>query len=523
MIGRILFFIMIIALLVVSAAFTDDASWSSSFRISGGGIYSEEEEQSIVLEKELLIFTGRTTEAHFLFRNISDRDIELDCGFPVVHRIEINLLEGRAEIPINSYGDNEIPALDFFETRPYSTDENIDYFDVYPEIIPDNEVNNSREFIGAEIPEAAGIDFFISQDDQGVQIEDILLERSIKPDFAGLTFHFKHKLRFPASETTIVSVKYSQDLLYGNAGGAACDIFKWDYVIGTGGTWLGPIGELYFIKPSAWKGSLPGLKSITDDRGIEIYYAEKWEPSLDEEFSLVSTPISIDEEFSFYSDIAVIKELWNDGLSQLDLPEAPAQDFVSKVDASSALSDEIQVFLENGLVADSGFSAISAFDGFEETSWSEAAAGPGAGEYLVAELSEDVYGLIIRNGFKRLPLDDWVYDTGIFERRVKDGSSGFKDYYTMNNRVRLLDLLDSNGTLVAHLELEDRRDPQIFFGLHLEPGLYRFVVKDVYEGTSWADTCLAEITFIPGPDGPLADSLFSGEFYRSVLGIRMYQ
>lgn len=50
---------------------------------------------------------------------------------------------------------------------------------VYPEIIPDNEYNNSREFIGAGGAVNAGISFSVSRNGSSVNIDDILLERKI--------------------------------------------------------------------------------------------------------------------------------------------------------------------------------------------------------------------------------------------------------------------------------------------------------------------------------------------------------
>lgn len=104
-----LFFVLV----CLSPAAADDGSWSSTFSVSGGSIYSEEDNTDIVLEKELLIFDGRSTEAHFLFRNTSSDDIVLECGFPVIHRIDSHMIEGGAEIPVSKYGGGSIPALEY--------------------------------------------------------------------------------------------------------------------------------------------------------------------------------------------------------------------------------------------------------------------------------------------------------------------------------------------------------------------------------------------------------------------------
>ena len=516
--------ILVAAFLLLSCfAYADDGSWSSSFSISGGEIYSPVDDSRIVLEKELLLFTGSSTEAYFLFRNTSGRDVELDCGFPVIHRIEAYLNGDYAEIPAARYGAGEIPGLGFFKTEIRKSEDEDGFSWVRPEVIPDTRENNSREFIGPEIPAAVGIDFEIFQDDRRIEVDDILLERSVGSESAALSFHFRHKLSFPASGTSIVKVKYTQDLLAGNDGGAACDVFKWNYVIGTGGTWKGPIGELFFIKPAGWEGELHGLSYLSVNEGVEIYHAENYEPDREASFSLVCRPVSIMEEYTFSSEISELRDMWTSALTEMPLPSVPAQEIIRDVEASSALTDNLTVFLENGVIAEAGFSAVSAFDGFEETSWCEAVTGSGEGEYLEAELAEGAAGIIIRNGFKRMPLDDWVYDIGMFEDYVKDDKAGFRDYFSMNGRVKILDVVDVGGNTVERLELEDSRDPQVFYGMDLAPGRYRFVIRDVYSGTRWEDTCIAEIGVVPKDDGELVGRLYTDDFYRSVFGIRRYR
>ena len=515
-------FLFFCLMLIPVLCFSDDGSWSSSFSISGGDVYSGEEEEFIVLEKELLIFTGYSTEVYFLFRNVSEHDIELDCGFPVVHRVDAVINNGYAQIPAARYGETDIPALEFFETEISSVDDNDGFMEFYPEVIPDNSINNSREFIGASVPVSSGIEFEIFQDEDRVSVDDILLERQVGSDFVSITFHFKHKLLFPASDMTVVSVRYSQDLLAGNDGGAACDVFKWDYMIGTGGTWKGPIGEFFFIKPASWTGEPLGMDAVSENDGVVVYHAENYEPERSAFFSLVSRPVSIMEEYSFYSDISEMKPMWKSRLTEIPLPLKPAQSMITDVSTSSAVADSITVFLDNGAIAEAGFGALSAFDGFEETSWSEAAKGDGIGEYLEIVLKEPAEGIIVRNGFKRLPLKDWIYDTGAFESYVRDDKSGVKDYFNMNNRVKTLLIVGDDSEVVGRMKLEDCRDPQVFYGIDMKPGRYRFIINEVYSGTKWADTCIAELTLIPSAFSSIAEKLFSTDFYRKVFGLKRF-
>jgi hypothetical protein len=131
-------------------------------------------------------------------------------------------------------------------------------------------------------------------------------------------------------------------------------------------------------------------------------------------------------------------------------------------------------------------------------------------------------GLIISNGFKRFTVDDWVFETGAYEQYVRDDIAGLKDYFQMNGRVKVLEVLNDSGETVAVLDLRDQRDSQTFFGRKFLPGVYRFVIKEVYPGSKWNDTCLAEITFIPYETSSLMSYLFTDPFFGKVINILNY-
>ena len=505
--------------------FADDGSWSKSFSVSGGSVYSQEDNSDIILEKELLVFNGKSTEACFEFVNTSRSKIVLTCGFPVVHKIATYMHDGYAEIPLSKYGGETVPGIVFFETSvnpEYSDDEPMF---VYPEVILDNSFNSSREYIGPDMPQGAGIDFSIEQDGKVVAIEDILLEREVNEEFASLTFHYKHQLEFEPGSSSTVIVTYSQDLLYGNDGGAASDVFKWNYIIGTGGTWKGPIGKFFFIKPSGWEGELSGMQRINRRMkdGVDIYYVENYEPKRSDEFSLRSQPVDLMKEYSLYSDFPDMKNRWAERILTFPFSKEPVQNFVKAVTASSALADHIDVFAYHAVIESAEFSPVAAFDGFYETSWCENVSGSGLGEYIEFELTEPVSGFIISNGFKRFTIDDWVFDSGYFERSIRDDSLGLKDYFKMNSRVKSMEIKRLDGFSYNIVELSDQRDPQTFFGCNLLPGRYRFTINDTYPGSKWEDTCLAEITFIPDEKDSLMSTLFTDDFFSRMITFQRYE
>ena len=479
--------------IVASAPFADDGSWNSMFSLSGGSIYSETENEHIALEKELLVFTGDRTIAFFQFRNASDKRVTVPCGFPVTIDVPYTLLYKDAFlIESGSYGPQEIPILDFFDTEDLDHEDEDAEMYYYSEQIPVNEFNNGREFLGAGNG-YSGIDFKIRQDGDPVTVDDILIERRAD-DGVSATFHYRHSLTFEPGQVSEVVVEYTADLLSGSGGAGFGDTFRWNYVIGTGGTWRGPIGEFYLITPSDWRGSLGGLETLYEGPFVKVSAAINYEPNAADRFSLRS---SGPNEMEYRALEQEIEERSFTRPTTLSAPARPAQGFVTNVSASSALSDRVSVFTPDGILPQAGFGPLSAFDGIPETAWSEAAPGGGVGEYLEFTITQPVWGLVLRNGFTRVLFPDEAYVSGFFERRVRDDSRGLKDYFTLNNRVKSIRIVSDTGEDVAAVDLRDSRDGQVFFSPPLESGTYRIQIADVYDGSRWSDTCLSEVIFFP--------------------------
>lgn len=502
---------------VITAATADDGSWNKAFSINGGSIYSETEHTEISLEKELLLFNGKKTTVFLLFKNTSASPIVVECGFPVHYDIQAYKIENRLEIPAGKYGPNINPSLGFFETVELAVSEDEPDF-MLPEAILINEFNNSREFIDF-YENKSGAEFAIFQNGTPVKVKEVLIDRHAGDDGASITYHFKHNLAFEPGESSIVKVDYTQDLLFGDPGMMeGVLMYRWNYVIGTGSSWNGPIGELYMIKPAEWTGELGGLDLVHADSGVELYRAEGYEPEIDTRFALRMMTGDFMERMEYLRNtFPEYKRMWTSAAAAAVQPADPVQDFVTDVSASSALVDRLKVFTPDGVIERAGFGANSAFDGYPETSWCENADGNGVGEYLQVELLEPVWGVEIRNGFKRFTADDWVYKNRSFEREIRDDSAGLKDYFNMNGRIKTFSIHDDTGNLLYTLDLADRRDPQTFAGVFLPEGSYRFIIEDVYEGTRWKDTCLAELSFLPAEkDGELIRFL-NDPFYRKAL------
>jgi len=122
------------------------------------------------------------------------------------------------------------------------------------------------------------------------------------------------------------------------------------------------------------------------------------------------------------------------------------------------------------------YGPYAAIDGSKETSWVEGVAGPGIGE--------------------------WVQFTfpGTIELHALGFDVGFDkdaDLFVKNNRIKKATLIFSNGEQ-TRIEFEDTRGMQEFAmvrapGPNVETTSIKIIIEDVYPGTEYDDTCLAEI------------------------------
>jgi hypothetical protein len=498
--------------------FGDDGGWNNNFSIQGGSIYTEQENPDVALVKELLVFDGEKTQVWFLFENTSTKEVRVPCGFPVRYSIDGYLEGGIWYISQGKYGPDNVPALDWFETENLESDvdEYGDPLFVSLTTVPANKFNNSREFVSV-YQASSDITFDIWQDEIPVKMEDVLVDRHCSEDGLSVTLHYRHELVFKPKSRSIVRVEYTQDLTDGVVGGIGGNAFRWEYVIGTGSTWKGPIGELYFMKPSDWYFDGDTIPPFTTAGEWELFRAKKYEPSPGDVFILTTSSTSSWEIYSFMDvEYGLIKQAMQTERPG-GLPRTPGQRFVTGVKASSSLTDTIDVFTPAGVLKGAGFGPLSAFDGLPETAWCEGKKDDGIGEYLEFTLTRPVWGLEIYNGFNRLLLPDWVYDNGLFDSDIKDDKSGIKDYYTLNNAPGQLDITTTDGQVLYRIYPDLTRQLQTIPGVVLKPGTYRLVIGSVYKGTAWRDTCIGEVIFLEADTGSDLKEFYTEPFYMEPL------
>jgi hypothetical protein len=118
----------------------------------------------------------------------------------------------------------------------------------------------------------------------------------------------------------------------------------------------------------------------------------------------------------------------------------------------------------------------AAIDGVRETSWVEGVSGPGVGEWIELTFPKTVELRILR------------FDVGFDESA---------DLFAKNNRIKRATLLFSSGEQTT-IDFEDARGLQEFVmvrapGPNVETTYVRMIIDEVYSGTKYDDTCLAEI------------------------------
>lgn len=176
--------------------------------------------------------------------------------------------------------------------------------------------------------------------------------------------------------------------------------------------------------------------------------AENWKPTSGENLSL-----------EWRDTTADYPVFWRRVTEPLDPADLPSVDSPAKLlGASSSLPERADVFLPQGIWRNAPFDAARLFDGLPETAWAVRTPRGGVGEYVRFSLDSDVERIEISNGWQRSSVNFPDKDTW--------------SYFGKNNRVKTLDIVRDDGSLVERLRLADTREVQRF-NASLPAGIYR--------------------------------------------------
>ena len=110
--------------------------------------------------------------------------------------------------------------------------------------------------------------------------------------------------------------------------------------------------------------------------------------------------------------------------------------------------------------------------------WAEGRKGPGIGESIRFDEQSDYF----RDPPQTIAVA-FVNGYVSFER---------PDLYVKNNRIKTLDVVDAKGNTIATVNFKDRVGIT-YFGFRTKSPTFSFVIKDVYRGTIYDDTCVSLI------------------------------
>lgn len=147
------------------------------------------------------------------------------------------------------------------------------------------------------------------------------------------------------------------------------------------------------------------------------------------------------------------------------IPSGLASCAVAPASNASASSTIVQSGYDN--------SALCLIDGKEETSWQEGVSGNGIGEYADIQYSSSssIKYLVFKLG-------NWRDD----------------DYFYGNNRPKTLTLTFDGKDSYTAIFPSEKSVYYLEFSSPVTASHLRITIDDVYDGTSWDDTCIAEIT-----------------------------
>jgi hypothetical protein len=548
---------------------------------AAGPLYSAVEHPSVSLDSEVLVFDIDRDEwiAEFVFSNDGNAE-KLLAGFPV--RLRLPVLQ-RGDGWIDLVADETIGSTVLKELFGAAAVVELDQAgkDLVREkftLSPENELFGSH-FIRVSGPvevkriERAGAAFAprgysLTQDGREAPVTSVIIESAPGNDWLDITLHALHELRFPTGRQSRLKAVYLASSRFKTQGGnrGSTDSHASSYILGTGGTWKGPIGKFIFIVAGSEGMNTLSVKvpeavgpagRYSDGlRSNDFFSAENFEPARDTEISL-SFQIHSGQEPQVY--LGPLPPLNGKSIAwgkRLDKPKAPAQaDLVKVLRASSWLKDTVDVVVALGWIKAADFGPLALFDGYPSTAWCEGKVDDGIGEWVEFSIDSDVVGLSIWNGFSYTPYDsvdevraalwaltedgeesalrytdqwrqasrdfnsedDWNAAAAAMAAELEKKLTGNLEVFKRNNRVKQLEISSLETGLKYKVDLADRRGRQFFPECNLPAGSYRLTILSIYKGSKYRDTLLGELFFHP-MDRRIQTLMEEDQLFNQVFG-----
>lgn len=459
------------SLLLSLPALADDG-WALGYDQSSGVIYSAADHPQIALEEEVLfIDDDLSVEAHFWFKNTSDKPVKVQAAFPIDNHFTGKMNGDTLEASWDALGMVAV-AL---PSSKSAIEGGKDGATLKVGRLPRSARLPIAELVKRNQGQAEALAIpSITQDGKPITIT----EASVSLSDVRLRIDYQHRLVFAPSAQSHVTVRYAPTVHTSSTNGGTDERYRFEYVLGTGATWKGPIGTLWLALPDWLTPQLPEALRRNGHWGNKaLYVARSWEPAAKDQIQLaldLSARDNAENESSKFKQL----EHW----------AAPSGDSMARVLGASSL---LKGITDVACTSPSGYWKIdrsktdfapqNLVDGAIETAWCEGAKGTGVGEWVELELASKASAIEVVSGFlKSTP-------TPLAPRPPT---------FAANGRPTKLALTRADGSAVTELTLKDTLERQAF-EVALDPGKYRLTIKEVAAGAKFTDTCIGELGFRP--------------------------
>jgi len=511
-----------------------------------GQVYIDGEINDVSIEKELLVtksyYEYTEYRVHYLFKNYTDKQVVLHCGFPV----GIEFYFPQSFKSHDKYYFNITPRIKDTYTLPllyliFVTDKKDfmqlsdldEYLDKLKVTADSHKINTVIKFKNSYLKRFSMdvlrkifkltdyynknrdnyshyLDTFsINQDGKPITVKEVWFEIKIAESGKGkkykVNIHYIYDLKFNGGEYSEVNIKYKNPSFYEMNASSYTIHYYWgqvNYIVGTGNGWKGPIKKFVFVRQLC-KGSLLDSWTIKDVaipsaftyigkipyQNTDIFMAENYEPDNNDKisFSYGFIDSSKFHEFEIYNAAHAKNENPppRPKIIKKTAPNKRKYYFINQIKASSYKSGRHIVYEDPETIYDTSYKPICAFDGILTNAWV-----PDYNKskkyYIEFTLNCPAYGLRFILG-ERLISEKYYYIHSLFDK--KHIKNIFKNKKRTRNTYGIIFTLKNLDTgEIKEYQMKDEYEWPLWL---LLPGTYRLSLT-FPDGYSTADNAEAD-------------------------------